>query len=559
VTVGSRVAEPTKSRRSPAAGELLPAQVSPTGNVLRAALLEPACYPHAVARVELIETHISWVFLAGDYAYKVKKPVRLGFLDFSTLEARRFYCGEELRLNRRTAPELYLEVVPVAGTFDAPRVEGEGAVIDYALKMRRFPQEALADRIAKQGGLNPDRIDAIAAVLSAFHAAIPAARQDEGFGAFEHVAAPALANFDEIAELASDSPDSSRFERLRAWTSGEAGRLRRTFAARKRDGFVRECHGDLHLGNIVFLEDRPVPFDCIEFNPELRWIDVINEAAFLVMDLLDHRLEAAAFRFLNAYLEANGDYAGLSVLKFYCVYRAIVRAKVACIRGRQACNDSSARLALREEYRGYLALAESLAKEGRGGVVLMHGLAGSGKTTVSQILLERIGAVRVRSDVERKRLHGLASRARTRAAPYAGIYAPETTRVTYDRLERVVRDIVASGRVAIVDAAFLARAERGRFRSLAGVLGVPCVIASCFAAESTLRARVARREAAKNDASEAGIAVLENQLATQESLGPEELALTIGVPSEAGVEELRRTLDAIAIRLSLKDVAHAPR
>ncbi|MGB5082224.1 MAG: AAA family ATPase [Burkholderiales bacterium] len=545
--------DPTKSRERPAGDELAPAQSSPAGNLFPAALLSPACYPHAAARVELIETHISWVFLAGDYAYKLKKPVRLGFLDFSTLEARRFYCGEELRLNRRTAPELYLEVVPVAGTPDAPRVGGRGAAIDYALRMRRFAQEALADRIAKQGGLNPGRIDALAAALSAFHASIPAAQPEEGFGAPGRVAAPALSNFDEIADLVRDSPDSPRLARLRDWTSAETARLGSAFAARKHGGFVRECHGDLHLGNIVFLEDRPVPFDCIEFNPDLRWIDVINEAAFLFMDLLDHRLEAEAFRFLNAYLEATGDYAGLGVLRFYCVYRAMVRAKVACIRVRQSHGDASA-----EEYRGYLDLAESLAKEARGGLVLMHGLAGSGKTGVSQILLERIGAVRVRSDVERKRLHGLAARARTHAPPYAGIYAPEATRAIYHRLEQPARDIVASGRVAVVDATFLARAERDRFRSLAGVLGVPCVIASCFAAESTLRRRVARREAEMNDASEAGVAVLENQLATREPLGPDELALAIGVDSEAGAEDLHRTLDAVAVRL-FGEVAHAPR
>jgi len=544
--------ESAKSQRRAARGKLSRAGASSAGRAFAAALLQPACYPHAAERIELIETHISWVFLAGDYAYKVKKPVRLGFLDFATLEARRFYCGEELRLNRRTAPELYLEVVPIAGTPEAPRVDAEGTAIEYALKMRRFAQGALADRVAKRGGLNPDRIDAIAAALAAFHAAIPAARPDDAFGSPERVAAPALANFEQIAELNPDSPEASRLERLRGWTSGEAGRLSAAFAARKRDGFVRECHGDLHLGNIVFLEGRPVPFDCIEFNPELRWIDVINEAAFLVMDLLDHGLEAWAWRFLNAYLEATGDYAGLRLLRFYGVYRAMVRAKVACIRARQSPGDEPARRALREEFRGYLALAESLSAEGRGGVVLMHGLAGSGKTTVSQILLERAGAVRVRSDVERKRLHGLAAGARTHAPPYAGIYAPETTRVTYGALERIARDIVASGRVAIVDAAFLRRAERDRFRSLAAALAVPLVIASCSAAESTLRGRVALREAAMSDASEAGVAVLEEQLASQERLAADETAATVAVDTEADDSGLGRSLREIIARLATR-------
>jgi len=520
-------------------------------------LLDPACYPHTVGRVELIETHISWVFLAGDYAYKVKKPVRLGFLDFSTLELRRFYCHEELRLNRRTAPELYLEVVPIAGTPDALRIDAKGAPVEYTLRMRRFAQEALADRIAKKGELNPGRVDAIAAALSAFHAAIPAAKPQDAFGSCERVAAPALANFEQIAELNPGSPDAPRLERLRAWTAVEADRLSGAFAARKRDGFVRECHGDLHLGNIVFLEGRPVPFDCIEFNPELRWIDVISEAAFLVMDLLDHRLESAAWRLLNAYLEATGDYAGSRLLRFYCVYRAMVRAKVACIRARQSPGEEPARRALGEEYRGYLALAESLAAETQGGVVLMHGLAGSGKTTVSQVLLERVGAVRVRSDVERKRLHGLAPAARTHAAPYAGIYAPEATQATYDTLGRIARDIVAAGRVAIVDAASLGRAERDRFRSLAAALGVPFVIASCYAAESTLRARVARREAAMSDASEAGVAVLENQLANEERLVAEETAATVVVDTEADGSTLGRAVDEIIARLAA-GATHAP-
>jgi len=545
-----------KTGRPPAAGRTPRAQ-GPSEREFPATLLDPACYPHAVGRVELIETHISWVFLAGDYAYKVKKPVRLGFLDFATLEARRFYCAEELRLNRRTAPELYLEVVRIAGALEAPRVDGAGDAIEYALRMRRFPQEALADRIAKQGGLNAGRVDAIAAMLSGFHAAIPAARPGDRFGSPEGVAAPALANFDQIAELNPDSPDAPRLERLRAWTVGKADRLSGAFAARKRDGFVRECHGDLHLGNIVFLEGRPVPFDCIEFNPELRWIDVMSEAAFLVMDLLDHRLEAAAWRLLNAYLEATGDYAGLNVLRFYCVYRAMVRAKVACIRARQSPGEEPVRCALREEYRGYLALAESLAAETQGGVVLMHGLAGSGKTTVSQVLLERGGAVRVRSDVERKRLHGLAAAARTHAAPYAGIYAPGTTKMTYDALERIGRDIVAAGRVAIVDAAFLRRAERERFRSLAVALGVPFVIASCFAAEGTLRARLARREAAMSDASEAGVAVLENQLASQERLVAGETAATVAVATEADDSALGRAVDEIIARLATA-ATHAP-
>jgi uncharacterized protein len=506
---------------------------------LERALLDPACYPHPAERVELIETHISWVFLAGEYAYKVKKPVRLPFLDFGTLAARRHFCDEELRLNRRTAPELYLDVVAIAGPPEAPRIGGPGEPIEYAVEMRRFSQDTLADRMAKRGALGTKEVDALAAAIAGFHAGIPAAPAESGFGAPDEVVAPALANFDEIVP---EDGDAGRLERLRRWTRAEGERLHEVFAARKREGFVRECHGDLHLGNIVFLDGRPVLFDGIEFNAGLRWIDVMSEAAFLGMDLLEHGLDAAAWRFLNAWLEATGDYAAVRVLRYYLVYRAMVRAKVARLRRADA------------DYRRYLALADLVAVSARPALVLMHGLAGSGKTTVAQALLERAGAIRVRSDVERKRLHGLAASARTHAQPYGGIYAPEATRRTYDRLKQVVRDVVGSGQVAIVDAAFLWRAEREAFAALARELAAPFLIVSCRASPAELRRRVAAREAAKSDASEAGRAVLENQIATQEPLSATEIAHAAVVDTEG---ELRGAVERVAARLSRTETSHA--
>jgi len=516
---------------------------------LLAALRDPACYPHQSGPVELVETHISWVFLAGDYAYKVKKPVNLGFLDFSTLQARRFYCEEELRLNRRTAPGLYLDVVAVGDSPAGPRVGGAGKTLEYALKMQRFPQEALADSVARRGELRAVQVDAIAAAIAAFHASIPVAPKESGHGSPEHVVSPALENFEQLGKLLADPAEMARLGKLRDWTRGESARLRELFAARKHGGFVRECHGDLHLGNIVFLDGRPMPFDCIEFNAELRWIDVMNEVAFLAMDLREHGLDGAAWRFLNAYLETAGDYAGVRVLGYYLVYRALVRAKIACIRARQPEAIAGAQGRARREYGDYLALAGSLAVFARPALVLMHGLAGSGKTTIAQAMLERIGAIRVRSDVERKRLHGLAAQARTHARPYGGIYAPASTRLTYERLKQAARDIVESGHCVVVDAAFLWRAEREQFRALARELGAPFLIASCRASEGALRSRLARREAAMSDASEAGVAVLENQLATQEPLGADELAQAVSIDSEWDEARLHKAIGEIAARL----------
>jgi aminoglycoside phosphotransferase family enzyme/gluconate kinase len=522
------------------------------GPALVAALREPARYPHPVAQVELIETHISWVLLAGDFAYKLKKPVDLGFLDFSTLAARKRCCEEELRLNRRTAPALYLEVVPIGGTPDDPR-PGALPAIEYAVKMRRFDQAGLLDRVAKRGALTPALVDALAAAIADFHARVERAPAASEWGAPEHVLAFCEQNFETLETmepLAGSPADFEHLERLLTWTRREFSARRERFVERKHGGFVRECHGDLHLGNIALVDGAPVAFDCIEFNPGLRWIDVQSEIAFLVMDLLDHRLAAAAWRCLDRYLGATGDYEGLAVLRFYLVYRALVRAKVAALRAGQSGLDAAARERVVAESRAYFELARRLADAARPAIVLMHGLSGSGKTTVAQGLLEHLGAVRVRSDVERKRLHGLDARARTGAGLESGLYSSEATRRTYERLAEAARAIVDGGFTAIVDAASLRLADRAAFRRLARDLGVPFAIATCEAPRTALRERVAARERAGADASDATTAVLERQFATQEPLGAEERAEAVVFDTGAGPDAVGVATRAIADRLS---------
>jgi hypothetical protein len=513
------------------------------------ALRDPARYPHPAGRVELIETHISWVLLAGDFAYKLKKPVDLGFLDFSTLAARSHFCEEELRLNRRTAPELYLEVVPIGGTPEDPRL-GAAPAIDYAVKMRRFEQDALLDRVAKRGALTASHVDALASAVADFHGRIEHAPPGSDWGSPERVVEFAEQNFEQVEPLAEAPADLEHLESLRTWTDHEFTVRREILLERKRAGFVREGHGDLHLGNIALIDGRPVAFDCIEFNPSLRWIDVASEVAFLVMDLLDHRLARLAWRCLNRYLEATGDYEGLAVLRFYLVYRAMVRAKVACIRAAQSGLDAAARARVAAEYRGYFALARRLAESERPAIVLMHGLSGSGKTTVAQSLVESLGAIRARSDVERKRIHGLGALDRTHQALDAGLYGPEATRKTYDRLAAVARIAADAGFPLIVDAAFLRRGDRDAFRDLARELDVPFAIATCEASEAALRARVAARERAGADASEASTAVLERQLATQEPLGEEEQSAAVVFDTEAGgIDAATRALEQRLTRL----------
>jgi hypothetical protein len=510
-------------------------------------LREPRRYPHAVGEVQLLETHISWVLLAGEYAYKVKKPVSLGFVDFSTLASRRFCCEEELRLNRRTAPGLYLEVVPITGSPEEPVVGGTGEPFEYAVKMRRFPQEALLDRVAKAGRLDAPLAEALARSVAAFHAEAAHAGADGAFGSPHEVLAEAVDNFAQLELL--DALEDTREARhaLASWTLREFNRLEPLLARRKREGFVRECHGDLHLGNVALLDGEPVPFDAIEFNESFRWIDVMNEVAFPVMDLVHHGLDGLAHRFLDAYLDATGDFAGLRVLRFYLVYRAMVRAKVSCIRAHQEGVDSADREVSARAYRGHLALAARLSRWREPALVVMHGLSGSGKTTVSQALVEALGGVRLRSDVERKRLHGLEALARTNSAPGAGLYAPQVDRYTYGRLAELAGEILEAGWTAIVDAAFLKRAWREMFRAFAHERRVPFVLVACAAPDDVLRDRVARREREGKDASEAGVAVLERQFTALEPLAADELddaviidATRLGTEMEATIASVRR-------------------
>ena len=471
----------------------------------------------------LIETHISFVLLTGTLAYKIKKAIDLRFLNFRTLAARRFYCEEELRLNRRLAPAIYLDVVPVTGTTDAPRLGGDGTILDYAVRMREFAQDSLATRALAQGRFSERHIDALAMQIATFHREAARAPAGGALGTPQAILRLALDNFAELGPLLEDPPDVADLESLEAWTREEHARCAAAMSRRHREGCVRECHGDLHLGNIAVVEDAPLAFDGIEFNDEMRWIDVMSEIAFTTMDLHDRGRPDLAHRFLNAYVEIGGDYDGLGVLRFHLVYRAVVRAKVACLRAAQM-PPSEARAALLADIRRHLTLAKAFARPATPAVVITHGLAGSGKTTCTQTLLEAIGAVRIRTDLERKRLHGLSPASRSAAGIDAGLYTSAATRDTYRRVLGLARSATDAGYVTIVDGAFLKRWQRGMFRALAAEAGIPFVIIGFDADEATLRERIARRLQEAKDASDADIEVLEHQLSTQEPLTPAERA-----------------------------------
>ncbi len=513
---------------------------------LIAALRDARCYPHAASSVRLVETHISWVLLAGRYAYKIKKSVNLGFLDFTTLSARRFFCEEEIRLNRRLAPQIYLDVIAIGGKPDAPVLGAEPA-LEYAVRMRRFTVSRQMDRLLARDRVLPRHMDILAGTIAHFHGGLPAAGAASPYGTAAAIRAAAMENFRHLLALLGDSSDQASVAALQQASEAEFAICEPHFVARHAQGYVRECHGDLHLGNIVLLGQQPVPFDGIEFNPALRWIDVISEIAFTVMDLQQYQRHDLASRFLNTWLQESGDYSGVAVLHFYIAYRAAVRAKVSAIRAAQAGLGKRDQAAALASCRSYLQLSAQSLACGRPVLIITHGLPGSGKTTFAQAALERLGAIRIRSDVERKRLHDLSPLAASLAQSGSGLYGTDATQRTYTRLLDLARSLLAAGYPVIVDAAFLKQTERAQFRKLARELAVPFVIASMQASDSILSARITRRLQAGNDASEADLAVLQLLQEKQKLLSPEERRSTVVFVNEGAgfTESAWGTLDQL--------------
>ncbi|MBC5763928.1 AAA family ATPase [Ramlibacter albus] len=460
---------------------------------------------------EWIETPISWVVLGAGEALKLKKPLKLPFLDYSRIGQRQRCCLEEVRINRRTAPGLYLGVSRITGTADAPRVDGAGRALEYAVRMRRFEQAALLGAMARQGRLDTATVDRLAHNVARFHVNAQPVPMTEAWVAASGALRRALAALDGVRDLAGRGEAMA----IAAWLDAETVRLMPLWQQRARHGCVRDGHGDLHLDNIVLLDGEPVPFDAIEFDPALRRIDIAEDMAFTFMDLHTRAGPALAWRFLNGWLEWTGDYEALGLLRMAVVYRALVRARVESARG----NDALART--------YLATALRQMREPVPALYITHGLPGSGKSTAAARLAQTLGAVRVRSDVERKRLFGLWMDESSRDAA-KDIYTPKATRQTYERLRTLARGAITAGYPVVIDAAFLKREERSRAREVATEYHVPFHIVECDAPLAVLRERLAART---GDASEATAAVLDKLRRGAEPLAAAEAALVEAPPA----------------------------
>ncbi len=479
---------------------------------------EPAGTP-----VVLHETHISWVFLCGEHAYKVKKPIRNDFIDYGTLEQRRRCCEEEIRLNGRYVDGLYLEVVAIRDEPAGLRIGGTGAIVDYAVQMRRFAEEALLLHHLHHHDVDDEAIVQLAKRVADFHQDAQPSDPAGSFGTPQTVRDEALANFDSLA----DAPLADRqteLATLRRWTERFLEEHHAAFAARLRDGFIRECHGDLHAANVIAWHGEFVPFDGIEFNPALRWIDVLADAGFLGMDLVAQGQRPLSRIFLNAYLETTGDYGALALYRFYVIYRALVRAKVAAIRGGQPGQSEAEQQADWDDCRAHIELAAAWTTTSQPSLWITHGVSGSGKSTGSFPLISQRGAIRLRSDVERKRWLGNLP---AEALPGGSLYSQAATEATYRRLETRARQLLQAGFPVVVDATFLHSPQRQAFQRLAEAAAVPFHILHFDAPDAVLQKRIRERAQQAGNVSDADLQVLAQQRRSSEPLTAAERAFVV--------------------------------
>jgi len=515
-----------------------------------AGLLRPGAYPHPVARVKRVTTHLSWVLVAGEWAYKIKRPVQFSFVDFSSVEQRRHYCEEELRLNRRFAPALYERVARITSGPDGARVDGEGALLDYAVVMRSFEQnEVLAERV-HAGVATASELATFGASLARMHAAAPRPEPDSPAGTSTAVAVAMARNASECLVATRVFGNQAEVALLAGEQRKLLGRMVSRLDDRLLAGRVREGHGDLHMGNVVRQQGVLLAFDALEFDADFRWGDVAQDVAFLCADLRAAGHPELAQAFLNGYLQVSGDYGLLQVLELYIADRALVRAKVMAL---LAAGSPTAHALHELQQQKHLQVASEALAARQPACLLMHGPSGSGKSWLAAQLAGPCRAVVVRTDVERQRMAALATR-RDAAAGLApagramqatgnqhGHYGPDPVRTTYARLRDCALAALQGGQNVILDATYSLRAERTGIAELCRAQGAPLVVIDCQAPQDLLAQRVAARLGRQDDASEATLDVLKRQLAASEPLATSE-GLQVVAALTASADAWRRVL-----------------
>jgi aminoglycoside phosphotransferase family enzyme/predicted kinase len=502
---------------------------------LLASLADPAAYPYPVAEVEVCQTHISAVFLAGPWAYKIKKPVDLGFLDFRTLERRRHFCEEEVRLNRRLAPSVYLGVVPVTRHGAGLQFEGSGELVEWAVKMQRLPHTATLEQHLQRGDLEAGVVEALAHKLAAFHAQAEAGPHVAAFGRLAVVAQNARENFTQVAPLVGTTLSRAVYQRLQARTEDALARLGPLIESRAERGVPRDTHGDLHLDHVYLLTgqtpDDLVIIDCIEFNERFRYADPVADTAFLVMDLAFHGRDDLARAFAASYFASSGDMEGQALLPFYMAYRAAVRGKVEGIESSEKevpTGERSAALA-RARRHWLLALTQLEPPDRKPTLLLVAGLPGSGKSTLAQGLADRAGFRLIRSDLVRRELAGQAGQEWQPAAFGQGLYTPEWTARTYRECLRRAEHGLFEGQRILIDASFREDSWRREILEAARRWRVPVLLLLCRTPPEVRRVRL---ESRRHDASTADWSIAMQAAQHWEEPGPETRPITHEVATD---------------------------
>jgi uncharacterized protein len=512
------------------------------------ALLDPAAYSERTTSVSLMQTHVSFLFLTDTHVYKIKKPVDFGFLNFTTVDRRRFFCEEEVRLNRRLCPDVYLGVVELRESPSGVSFFGTGKVIDYAVRMKRLPGDRMLDRLLQEGKVTGDGIRRIASVIGEFHLLAERSGEIDGYGSVELIRRNWEENFRQIAPFVSSTLAESDLRLLRAWVERFLEDRSDLFAHRVSGGHIRDCDGDLHSENIC-LDDRVYIFDCIEFNSRFRFSDTASDIAFLLMDLEFRGRRDLAEVLLDEYLTVTGDREMLGVLDFYRVYRAFVRGKVESFR----LNDiqvsdrekDSAAASARLHFR--LARGYVLRRMLPPGLIAFSGLMGVGKSTLARGLSFQFGLEQISSDVLRKELAGLPATEHHRDAYNEGLYTPEFTRRTYQEMFRRAEESLRAGRGIIVDASFSRREDRASFSDLARRMGAPFHLFHAVCPEPTVLGRLEARTDDPFQVSDGRLELLVRQRDDFELFSPDEEGCT-QVETTAPVDE---TIDSILRILGL--------
>lgn len=478
-------------------------------------LLKPDAYPDAATGVELIQTHVSYIFLTDQHAYKIKKPVDFGFLNFSTIDRRRFYCNEEVRLNRRLCPDIYEGVVELRETPHGAAFFGNGTILDYAVKMKRLPAERMLDKLVAAGNITAAKMREVSRIIAEFHLSAPTSAPIAEYGRLERIMYNWQENFEQTIPFEDSTLPAHDRELIRSWVTSFAAEHENLFQQRVDEGFIRECDGDIHLENICLDNGNIRIFDCIEFNDRFRCCDTAADIAFLLMDLDFHGRPDLTNDVIDEYVAVSGDAGAVALIDFYKIYRAFVRGKVESFRLNDSGINQDEQMLAKHRAIRYFRLVRGYIERSRlkPTLFITCGLMGTGKSTLTAQLAFELGIASCNSDVIRKQLAGLPVDQPASHAFNEGLYNRQAHEATYAELLRRADQHLTQGSSVIIDACFAHRDQRSAFSALAGRHAVPFIILHITCTEAENKRRLLDRAAAGPAVSDGRLELLADQSA----------------------------------------------